>query len=115
MLINNTISNNEKYEQEKIKELEKLKNLTGKVEDLSSNGDLLIRFNDTIKVDGINISELNSSNIHLKIIPANSRDKEEGFNASKLNFTWMVVELTPTYLKIKLNFLEPNWVSTLID
>ena len=85
------------------------------VEDLTSVGDLLIRFNDTIKIDRIKISELNSSNIHLKIIPADSRDKQEGFNASKLNFTWTVVDLTQTYLKIKLNFFEPNFVSPKIN
>ena len=85
------------------------------VEDLTSVGDLLIRFNDTIKIDRIKISELNSSNIHLKIILADSRDKQEGYNASKSNFTWTVVDLTPMYLKINLKFFEPNWVSPMIN
>ena len=54
---------------------------------------MIIKFNDTLKIDVINIYEINSANTKIKIIAADQRDKEEGFNETDFDFTWYVLSL----------------------
>jgi len=62
--------------------------MTARISKISVFGIMIIKFNDTLKTDDINIYEINSENTKIKIIAANQRDKEEGFNKTDLDFTW---------------------------
>ena len=68
--------------------------MTGKISQISSFGIVIIKFNDTLKTYGINISEINSTNTQITILAANQRDKESGFNKTDLDFTWYVLSFS---------------------
>jgi len=46
------------------------------------------------------------------INPYNSRQLDNGFNISKLNFTWEIVFFRREYVLVKLKFEAPNYIST---
>ena len=78
-------------------------------------GDIVITTNDTIIVPkDFNYSWINETNTILSIIPALNRDLDPGFNASKLKFTWRVVNITKNKIFIKLNFSDPSYISPLV-
>ena len=47
--------------------------------------------NETVQ---FNYSWINSTNTNIYLLPANSREKDSGFNKSSIEFNWEVVSLT---------------------
>ncbi len=78
-------------------------------------GDFELTLNDTINIpSNFNYSWINMTNTILSIIPASYRDKEHGFDPSKLLFTWKVVNITENKVSFKLNFTDPSYISPLV-
>ena len=50
-------------------------------------------YNDTIQIEGINISHINSSNTEIKIIPFSDKFSVKLINMTKYNLTWYVKSL----------------------
>ena len=89
--------------------------MTAKISQVSVFADLVITTNDSIIVpNNFNYSWINETNTILSIIPALNRDLDPGFNASKLQFTWKVVNITKNKIFIKLNFSDPSYISPLV-
>ena len=89
--------------------------MTAKISQVSVFADLVITTNDSIIVpNNFNYSWINETNTILSIIPALNRDLDSGFNASKLQFTWKVVNITKNKIFIKLNFSDPSYISPLV-
>ena len=87
---------------------------TAKIESISSLGEVLIRFNEKMAVERANITQINSTNADLYITPVDHWHLDyESFNMSKLNFTWNTTEYANDYLKLKLYFIEPLYISPL--
>ena len=61
---------------------------------------IILQFNDSIIVENVDISLLNSSNLNISIIPYFDPKFERLINLSKLNFTWKVISLSKYQLKI---------------
>ncbi len=59
----------------------------------------------------INISQINSTNTIMYMEPMDGRQNDIGFNASKLNFTWVVASFSEKNMKINLNFSDPLYIS----
>ena len=55
---------------------------------------MILQFNDTILVDGIDISFINSSNLNMSIIPYLDPKSERIIYLSRLNFTWKAILIT---------------------
>lgn len=63
----------------------------------------------------MNITEfINSTNLNLTFLPAQDRDKEDGFNYTTLEFIWKAIKLQGRSLFIQLNFTDPSAISPLI-
>jgi hypothetical protein len=62
--------------------------------------------------NSVNMTDLNETQLELYIWPYNNRQLEEGFNLSKLNFTWEVVGFEYDYVLVQLNFTDVNYIST---
>ena len=88
------------------------KNVSARVASISSLGEVVIEFNATMD-DSVNLTMLNSSVLDLYIVPALSREGEEDFNLSQVNFTWVVTKFESPELELKLNFSYPLFVSPL--
>ena len=71
-------------------------------------------FNQNINTEAINISQINSSNTEIKIIPFIDPVSEKFFNLSKYDLTWYVKSLEINRMKILLNFSDPNAISTFL-
>ena len=69
-------------------------------------------FNENIHTEGINISNINSSNTEIKIIPYKDPLSEKLLNLTKYNLTWFVKSLKDRKMKIKLNLSDPDAIST---
>ena len=82
---------------------------------MSVFADIVITTNDTIIVPkDFNYSWINETNTILSIIPALNRDLDPDFDASKLWFTWRVVNITKNKIIVKLNFSDPSFISPLV-
>ena len=55
---------------------------------------------------------MNNTQIEMYINPYNDRQLEEGFNISKLNFTWEIVSFKWEYVLVQLKFEAPNYISS---
>ena len=60
----------------------------------------------------LNISDINETFLELYIIPKKDRHLEEGYNISKLNFTWEVVHYQYDEMKVQLLFNDFPYVSS---
>ena len=63
----------------------------------------------------MNLSDLNTTQLELYINPYNDRHLEDGFNISKLNFTWQIVYFKWEYVLIQLKFEAPNYISSEVE
>ena len=89
--------------------------MTAKISKVNVFGDFVLTLNDTINIPkNFNYSWINMTNTILSIIPASYRDKEPGFDPSKLLFTWKVVNITEKKVSFKLNFTDPSYISPLV-
>ena len=89
--------------------------MTAKISKVSVFADVELSLNDTINIpSNFNYSWINMTNTILSIIPASYRDKEPGFDPSKLLFTWKVVNITEKKVSFKLNFTDPSYISPLV-
>ena len=61
-----------------------------------------------------NLSFINNSNTDVYVKPANGRDKDEGFNLSKLNLTWNLISFVNNKMILSLNFSSPLDISPLM-
>ena len=71
-----------------------------------------ISFSEKILATGIKLSDINSSNTDIRIIPYRDPSSGELLNLTKYNFTWNTTGLTEYELEIQLNFTEPDSIST---
>jgi len=90
----------------------KIVNCTSRISSISARGELSIEFS-TEMVTAINLTHVNSSMIDIYIVPAADRHLIDGFNLTKLNFTWNATAYEYDTLTIMLSFFEPSFVSTL--
>ena len=89
--------------------------MTASFYNMSVFADVEIKFNDTIFIPkNFNYSWINQTNTILSIIPALNRNLDPGFDASKLFFTWKVVNITKNKILLKLNFSDPSYLSPLV-
>ena len=105
-----------------IPEFESEEIVSARVESFSNLGDMVVVFSTKMKSEYINITWINTTFMDLYIVPADDRDKDEGFQLSSVNFTWVVTEYgdwegqkDPKVSKMvfKLVFLEPLEISPL--
>ena len=72
----------------------------GWIEDIKSDGKLLIMFNDDMKT-GFNLTKINHQALDIYIVPALARHLDENdFNITSLNFTWKVTNFEEDTLEI---------------
>ena len=74
-------------------------------------GNMDIIFNDTLFLEGITYSDINSSNTEIIIIPYIEPNSNELINLTKFNLTWESTALTSNKLSIQLNFSESGAIS----
>lgn len=73
---------------------------------------MIIAFNATMFTD-FNHSMINASNTDIYVVPVWKRHLADGFNLSKLNFTWETESFTDMELKILMTFESPISISPL--
>jgi len=94
------------------KEPEIIINCTASIFSISARGQLDIRFS-TEMLTTINLTQVNTTMIDIYIVPAENRHLSDGFNITKLNFTWNATEFYYDTLTIMLDFPNPSYVSIL--
>ncbi len=77
-----------------------LLNITARVEPPSVTGEMDIIFNDTLFLEGITYSDINSSNTEIVILPYIELGSSLVTNLSKFNLTWESIALTKNKLSI---------------
>ena len=89
--------------------------MTAKISQVSVFADIVITTNDSMIIPkDFNYSWINETNTIFSIIPALNRKLDPGFNASKLQFTWKVVNITKNKIFFKLNFSDASYISPLV-
>ena len=63
-----------------------------------------ITFNQRISIEGVNISDINSSNTDIRILPYNDLSTGNLVDLSKYNLTWNTTKLTEQEIEIQLEF-----------
>ena len=76
-------------------------------------GLMSVKFNSTMRTEGVNLTHINSTIIDLYIIPEQDRHLEEGFNITTLNLTWQATDFKNDTLQIQLYFNNPSVISPL--
>ena len=84
------------------------------IDSISVKGLMVIKFNESMQVPS-NISHFNQSTIDMFVKVSDARRFETDFNASKLNFTWHVVEFTERNMTVQINFENPLLISPKIE
>jgi hypothetical protein len=93
-------------------ENEKKAIVSAKIEEISPNGVVKIRFSSAMKTN-VSLSDLAEA-LEMYIVPDSNWTKEEqNFNMSHLNFTFKVTEYNKDLMIIKLNFTNPLAISPL--
>ena len=67
-----------------------------------------MEFNDTLDLEGIVPSYINSTNTNIKILPYQDPNSNQTLNLTKYELTWETTQLTKNRWKVKMNFSEPN-------
>jgi len=91
-----------------------IENLTASIYQISARGELQLQFS-TPMINTVNLSIINSSIIDIYIVPAQNRHEQDGFDLTKLNFTWIATDFVGDMLSIQLNFSNPTFISPLKD
>jgi hypothetical protein len=77
----------------------------------SCYGQVEILFNDSIDIYKFELSQINSSNTDIMIIPYYNPILRADINYTQYNFTWNTTSITSYKLTIQLYFSEPDAVS----
>ena len=75
-----------------------ISNTTAKIVSISFLGVLVIEFNSEMKTKFINITDINSTVVDIRIIPSKSRKNDN--DSAMLNLTWETVSYEKEYLTI---------------
>ena len=70
-----------------------------------------IPFSERISIQGLNISDINSSNTEIKILPYIDPSTENIVDLSKYNLTWNATKFTEQEIEIQLEFENPDQIS----
>ena len=67
-----------------------------------------MEFNDTLNLEGIEPSYINSTNTDIKILPYQDPNSNQTLNLTNYELTWETTELTKNRWKVKMNFSLPK-------
>ena len=84
--------------------------ITAKIVSSDQFGEMLIKFSENMRTS-INLTSINHQYLDIYVLPSNNWTDYEPFNVSKLNFTWTVTSFKKDQMIIKMDFVEPNFIS----
>ena len=106
------ITNNDP-EPEKIEQPVMKSNFSAKVEKISVQGNVFVRFSKYLVDENFDHSLVKTDYFDLYILPADQREEDSTFRLESVNFTWSVTSFKLDLLELKLEFFEPVEISPL--